>query len=299
MADSDFYQKLIAKCFPQLPITSIEYLAEGWDNRIYQINGDTLFRFPKWPEVERSLQMEIRLLPELKKRVSLQIPDFEYICQGASNVPDSFAGYRKIPGEQLTHERLEKADGQKVSRELSNFISVMHIFPIGLAAELGVPHLSPSQWRDEETNLLDEIRQQVFPLLKRAEQEWIDQIFSEYLGRDDNFSFLPVLLHSDLNHEHILFDDEAGSITGIIDFADATVGDPAIDFAGLLYDYGLEFTQQVLTSYQPTKDPTVLSRAAFYGKIFPLHEILFGIRIGDEAHLSSGLELLRREMMLE
>ena len=281
------------------PITSIEYLAEGWDNRIYQVNGDTLFRFPKWPEVERSLQMEIRLLPELKRRVSLHVPDFEYICQGASSVPASFAGYRKIPGEQLTHERLEKADGQKVSRELSNFISVMHNFPTGLAAELGVPHLSPSQWWDKYANLLREIQQQIFPLLKELEQEWIDQIFSEYLDREENFSFLPVLLHSDLNREHVLFDDEAGSITGIIDFADATVGDPAMDFAGLLYDYGLEFTKQVLVGYQPSNGTTVLSRTAFYGKIMPLTEILFGLRIGDEAHLSSGLEFLRREMMLE
>jgi aminoglycoside phosphotransferase (APT) family kinase protein len=45
---------------------------------------------------------------------------------------------------------------------------------------------------------------------------------------------VPVFSHNDLGIEHVLIDPGTWTVTGIIDWSDAAIVDPAIDF-GLLY----------------------------------------------------------------
>ncbi len=53
------------------------------------------------------------------------------------------------------------------------------------------------------------------------------------------------------------------SISGVIDFGDAQIGDPAFDFAGLYYDFGDEFTTSVYEQYSTLishHDPLLIHR---------------------------------------
>jgi hypothetical protein len=63
--------------------------------------------------------------------------------------------------------------------------------------------------------------------------------------------------------------------------------------AGLRYECGAEFIERVLVGYQGRVDEAFRRRIAFYARIVPLHEVLFGIAIGHEAHIRQGLEDLR------
>jgi hypothetical protein len=40
-------RKLIAAQFPEINIDSFKYLGEGWDNKVYLINNELVFRFPR------------------------------------------------------------------------------------------------------------------------------------------------------------------------------------------------------------------------------------------------------------
>ncbi|KAL5366259.1 hypothetical protein BJX96DRAFT_160638 [Aspergillus floccosus] len=54
-----------------------------------------------------------------------------------------------------------------------------------------------------------------------------------------------VLLHADIKDLHILVDAESGRITGILDWADASIGNPAEDISGLVLCVGAELATKI------------------------------------------------------
>jgi len=70
------------------------------------------------------------------------------------------------------------------------------------------------------------------------------------------------LVHGDLAGEHILWDADRRQVN-IIDFSDRSIGDPALDFAGLLAN-GQQFAQRVVDRYRGPKDERWLWRARLY-----------------------------------
>ncbi|KAF1734348.1 hypothetical protein CRV24_005886 [Beauveria bassiana] len=55
---------------------------------------------------------------------------------------------------------------------------------------------------------------------------------------DAHATYTPVFLHADLKGEHIFVDPDTGRLTGVIDWSDACVGDPAVDIHGLAISVG-------------------------------------------------------------
>ena len=58
---------MIHQSFPELPIEHIEFAGEGLDSRSFFVNDTYVFRFPKFPKVAENLEIEIALLPKLRK----------------------------------------------------------------------------------------------------------------------------------------------------------------------------------------------------------------------------------------
>jgi aminoglycoside phosphotransferase (APT) family kinase protein len=74
--------------------------------------------------------------------------------------------------------------------------------------------------------------------------------------------FTPALVHGDPNPDNMLV-DEGGRLARVIDWEDATAGDPAVDFAGLLRAYGARVTGEVAAAAYGAADPgALLDRAA-------------------------------------
>lgn len=70
------------------------------------------------------------------------------------------------------------------------------------------------------------------------------------------------LVHADLVDEHVLLND-AGRVTGVIDWGDSALSDPTIDFGGLYAWLGEEFVRDTLEHYSPPRDSSFLARIAF------------------------------------
>lgn len=71
---------------------------------------------------------------------------------------------------------------------------------------------------------------------KTAVLEKIEFLSSEYS---------PALVHNDIKGEHILVDPQSGRITGILDWADAGIGNPAVDIAGLVLTVGNDLAKRI------------------------------------------------------
>ena len=81
-------------------------------------------------------------------------------------------------------------------------------------------------WRDE-----------VASLLVRGEQAAVDRFVAAPPPPDPRPEEL-ALAHNDLGTEHVLVDPESWQVTGIIDWSDAAVADPAAEVGRLLRDLG-------------------------------------------------------------
>jgi aminoglycoside 2''-phosphotransferase len=161
-----------------------------------------------------------------------------------------------------------------------------------MATKLKVPR---PNWRREYEEFYSRVKDKAFPLMNKSLQERAASVWEGYLENDDNFQFEAVFIHRDLSgDQHILCDPEKEKITGIIDWEDATIGDPAIDFTGIYWDCREKFTKQVLARYGGEVDKTLWERMIFYYKIGAFHEIAYGQLIEDDAHVKEGLKHLSK-----
>ncbi|HEX9370226.1 MAG TPA: phosphotransferase [Roseiflexaceae bacterium] len=286
---AESYKEIIAACFPDLHIGTCTIVSQGWDSVAVAVDDQLIFRFPKRPDVEPQYRMEALLLPALAQTLSIRVPRFEFIWQGGGTYDHLFVGYQMIGGAQLTPALRAELPAAQLAAQLARFLAELHGFPADLAARLAVPGGDADAWRRCYADLYARVRAQVFSLLDSSAWSPIAARWEAFLGDDAHFRFVPGLVHQDLNGEHILVDPARGAVAGIIDWGDAAVGDPAIDFAGLLDDYGAGFTEWVLARYAGAVDATFRRRAAFYRQAMPLHTILFGIETGQPELVEHGL----------
>ena len=68
-------------------------------------------------------------------------------------------------------------------------------------------------------------------------------------------------VHNDLWAEYILIDHNTSGINGIIDWDDAAISDPAVDFSGPYSGYGRPWLEEVLSHYTLDVGSDNISRA--------------------------------------
>lgn len=101
--------------------------------------------------------------------------------------------------------------------------------------------------------------------------------------------------HNDLGAEHVLVDAKAGTITGIIDWTDAALTDPARDL-GLVYrDLGPEACRLALAHYECHFDEFDRERAVFYARCKLIEDLAHGLGSpGAERYAAAALSHLDR-----
>ncbi len=92
-----------------------------------------------------------------------------------------------------------------------------------------------------------------------------------------------VLCHADMGIEHVFVDPESTEISGIIDWSDAAVTDPAIDLGLLLRDLGRDPFLRALAS-RGRDDDGLAGRAEFYARVRALEDLAFGLEEGMDLY---------------
>ncbi len=263
---------IISASFPQFRGMRVERLGEGRDFRVFEVEEELLFRFPKREKGALRLSMECKLLRDLWERLSLPVPRYEYFGVSPERSGWPFAGYKKIPG--IPGDVAEAINRQSAARQLGTFLGELHAYPVDKAKEAGVPKEIDlvARWRDESLNELDRV----------ADLEINLPDLRNYLENHvpPPFDGVPRLLHRDFLAEHVLIDRRTGDVSGIIDWADAVIGDPAVDFAGLYSWHGERWLKDVLTCYPEPVDSETISRARYLAACFAIHNIILGRALG-------------------
>ncbi len=283
---------LVRAAFPALRVERSAPLGEGWDSVALLINDQVVFRCAKRPDVAARLAHEAELLLLLADRVPLPVPRFTHRWADPAWPGARIVGYRLIAGEPLTRARPEHHAAQ--AAQLGAFVSALHAIPIEAARRHGATGADAAGRRESYRRFFATVRAHMLALFTAEEQAAIVAFWSRYLEDDACFAFTSTLVHRDLNTEHVLYDPTTGDLTGVIDWGDAGIDDPAVDFAALRRELGEEFAQHMLAAYARPADASFSRRMDFYAGMEPFHEIHFGQMQGDAAHLAHGIAWARQ-----
>jgi aminoglycoside 2''-phosphotransferase len=95
-------------------------------------------------------------------------------------------------------------------------------------------------------------------------------------------------VHGDFRDDNLIVDPESGRLVGVIDWGNAAVGDPALDFMTLVLWRGWEFMQRALDAYELPTDDQFLDRVRYHAQIQALQWLTDSVRsrADTEPHLS-------------
>lgn len=247
--------KKIRKEFPDLKWKEAKFTDMNWDFDVAILEDKYIFRFPRSADSQEKLKMEIGLLKYLNKKISLAIPNYLYVAKDLS-----FAGYNLINGVSVSKERHSKLSTKEkvfMAKQLAYFLNDLHSIPLGIARKCGVVEENDLE---EYENFKAEVVKYLFPKLKKQEIEDVKN-FLEILKEIYPIK-KKVLAHGDLARNNFLMIN--GKVSGIIDFSDMTINDPALDFNDL-WDYGEDFVKSVYAKYK-NKDKNLIYRSKLYYK---------------------------------
>lgn len=227
---------------------------DGWDFKVLILEGEWVLRIPRSALSVEELEKEIGLLPALRAALPIDIPCFDRISRDPF-----FVAYRLITGEPL---RDEDPEGVRA------FLDALHSFD---TEEIPVPR---PDWLEIYRGHVQDWRGVVLPLLDVDERAAGEALLEEI---ETLTGFVPVLVHCDLGSAHLLC--RGGRLVGVIDWGDAKIGDPAIDYAWLLN--GPFGAWEV--------DEELRRRASIYHRLGPWFEVEYGLRRDQPEWIRSGL----------
>jgi aminoglycoside 2''-phosphotransferase len=285
---SDFSER-IRQIAPDVVVNSLSLNQEGLLNDVVIVNDELIFRFPKHEFAFTRLKDEARILRLLQKYVTLEIPSPLYEANDC-------LVYRMIPGETLRRDVLMKlphSDQQAIANQLAQFLKQLHGVPNDELQRFQIPMADALMKYEGWVNVYERIRDKVFPLLLPHVREWATEHFESYLSDRSNFEYELKLVDTDLPPYHIMYDKQHQHINGIIDFGCAGLGDPAIDFGIIIYNYGESFLEKLYNRYPEAE--TYLKRARFYAGAHELRWLLTGIERQEKfwfaVHVGSAKDL--------
>jgi aminoglycoside phosphotransferase (APT) family kinase protein len=266
-------------------IDSIAVLGEGLDNVAYEVNGELIVRLSKRPDPKR-LDREARLLLAVAAVAPLPVPEpaFTIAEQGC-------LAYFKLSGTPLLDLTRQRPTGHDtaIAAMLGEFLTALHAIPADRITDLVDTDDPPLvEWRKDAAAVYATVANQVPVAHRRAVEA-----FLAVPPPDSGYS--PVFSHNDLGIEHVLVDPVTWTVTGIIDWSDAAIVDPAYDF-GLLYrDLGPAALQAATESYRtdvPDLAP-LRDRACFYARCSVLEDLAYGIETGRDRYLDKSLNAMQ------
>lgn len=254
----DEFQTILAERQPGFSPGSIVGIGAGEFCHAFLVDDLDVYRVAQHGEAGRALQREACVLGRIAGSVELSIP---VPIEVNVEARPAYVSHRLVEGDQLTRERYEALPStrrREAATAVGTLLRQLHGIDRSIVEGCGLEVIDAATSRDRVASLAPTTLTQ----LGEPSRTFVAQVLEQPALTTPE----PVLLHGDLSPEHVLADAD-GTVTGIIDFGDVAVGDPAWDFVYLYADYGIEFLEVAALAYAPA------SPANFAERLFNLYAL--------------------------
>lgn len=295
---------LLARHLPGREARSLVPAGQGLDNIAYEIDGELIVRCAREPDPEAT-RAEVAVLAAVAPISPLPVPEVVF-----SDPEAGVIAYRRLPGRPL--HRHPVADPRRLAEPLGAFLGALHAVPPAPLGELVPLDRYPlADLREEAAQEYEAVAAQVPPEHRR--------LVEDFLAADppaDPLADPPVdppvdplaespeqaaagtagarLCHNDLGAEHLLADPGTGTLTGVIDWTDAALTDPARDFARVYRDLGPEVYELTLAHYDGRLDDAATGRVRFLARCALIEDLAHGLGPGPRHYADAALAHLVR-----
>ena len=279
--DEGLARRLLEEQFPDVASLPIVLLGAGWDNTVYTVGDEWIFRFPRRDAVLSGFRLEIDYLPQLAPLLPFAIPVPERIGEPSDAFRWPFFGARKLPGVELADA--PDTDRQTLAGDLARFLRALHRDDAVQA--VGTP--LPENW----TRRADMEVRVPYVLEKLTELDALWHAPEHVRALIEDARSLPppqprAVCHGDFHFRHVLVD--GGRMRGVIDWIDLCRGEPALDLQTVWSLLPPEARPAFFAEYGEVDDETLLR-----ARVIAFH---LGAALLDYGH-QEGLPALEREAL--
>lgn len=225
----EIVKKVIENQFPSIQVSTLSFLGEGWDNAVFLINDQYTFRFPRRKIALQLLEREKIILPHIHSRLNLQAPKPVFYGKPSKLFPWPFLGSTLVPGQCADKAYLNKTERRNAATTIALFLKNLHSFDKEEIRSLGIGQdiLGEFNIRSKINQGLDNLKQ-IQSLGYTLNYSRLEKVL--HSTDTDYRAPKETLVHGDFYVRHLIIDANK-SITGIIDWGDIHIGDPAIDLS--------------------------------------------------------------------
>ena len=254
------------------PVKSIVRMDEGWTHIVLEVNRKWIFRFVRDPS-NTQLAVEQAFLPLFKGLAPLPIPEIRYS-------DTNFIAYEKIEGVKFSEaifKRLDRNERTKLAAALGDFLSCLHAVTFEHRYLKTAPFGGGDFW--EELWLV------AAPRLQTSARKRAKRYFQRELSRIGSAAYPNVVTHSDFGTGNVLIDPARSKLTGVIDFGDISIGDPAADFATFYRRIGKPFAEDMAKAYRLPLGEDFWTRVDCQSKRKLFFALFFALNHGFDEHV--------------
>ena len=278
----DLAKNLIEMQFPELGDIELSSIGSGWDNRVYLVNNEYIFRFPHRAIAASLIERENAVLGYLQNIIKLDIPDPKYQGHPCEIYPYHFHGYQMLEGKTGCSIELSDLERSQNITKLAAFLRTIHNINALQATKIGAREQVFD--RTNRARLIQALSSRV----EKINQQQIDiqinmDVYAQEIARIEKISLSndKTLVHGDLYSRHFMFTD--GVLTGVIDWGDVGINHPVVDL-GVIYSFFPETSHNRFFDIYGEVSPDILVYARFLGLYSALTTLLYGHNIND-SHL--------------
>jgi macrolide phosphotransferase len=264
------------------------YNETGLDFQVIQALDENqqpwILRLPRRPDVLARAGNEYKVLQLLQNKLPVAVPAWHIYTP-------ALIAYPRLAGRPVADIDMEQKqyiwhlDPENLPpafiASLAKALVALHAVKPEVAARAGLRVSSPEQVRQTMAAQMDRVKKE----LGVAGPLW--QQWQAWLAEDTYWPRHTCLVHGDLQAAHILV-DATSAVTGLLDWTEAEVSDPAIDFVLFLAAFGERALTDLLAQYQlaggstwPRMPEHIRQRQAAYG----VNIALFVLESGQHDYL--------------
>lgn len=279
--------------FPALtPITEIQCIGEGWDNKVFLVNEAIIFRFPRRHIAVALIERENRILKNLSSLFSVTIPNPVYIGKPTDHYPYPFQGYYRINGVSGCQAQLSEQDRSVSITTLATFLKQLHAIDETQALTMGAEQQVFD--RTDIHKMVNTLKERLDKISERKVCRINPVVFQQEITTVLKIILLPqekCLVHGDLYCRHLLFDQK--QLIGIIDWGDVGINNRSEDLAVIWSFYPASCHPAFFNIYGEV-DVASWQYARFLGLYSALTLILYGHDINDTLLVTEAINTIKR-----